>query len=59
MLDYMMPNDAGFKVTDKRYVFALHNRMVSIPANFPLKQANMNCACGDREDMLEDRKGNY
>ena len=51
MADYLMPNDAGLTVTDKRYVFAMRNRMVSIPANFPLNQTNMNCACGDREDM--------
>ena len=51
MADYLMPNDAGLTVTDKRYVFGMRNRMVSIPANFPLNESNMNCACGDREDM--------
>jgi hypothetical protein len=51
MVDYLMSNDASLTVTDNRYVFAMRSRMVSIPANFSLNQTNINCACGDKEDM--------
>ena len=51
MADYLMPNSSGLTVTEQRYIFGVRNRMLFLPANFPLKQKNMNCACGDVEDM--------
>ena len=53
MSDYLMPNSSGLSVTGQRYIFSVRNKMIFLPANFPLnmKETNMKCACGDKEDM--------
>ena len=54
MADYLIPSDKGLSITDKRYIFAIRNRMIEIPANFPSKSRNIdeNCKrCGDKETM--------
>ena len=35
MASYLLPNNEGVSVTDKRNIFAMRNRMTDIPANFP------------------------
>ena len=40
MADYLMPNREIITIEDKRYIFAIRNRMIQIPTNFPLKNEN-------------------
>ena len=54
MADYLMPNRENLTIKDKRYIFAIRNRMIQIPDNFPLKNRNLveNCIiCGEKENM--------
>ena len=54
MADYLMPNREIITIEDKRYIFAIRNRMIQIPTNFPLKNENINenCEiCGEKEKM--------
>ena len=51
MASYLLPNNEGVSVTDKRNIFAMRNRMTDIPANFPTKDKIENCICGKTEDM--------
>lgn len=55
MADYLMPNRENLTLEDnKRYIFAIRNRMIQIPNNFPSKNENIieNCRiCGEKEDM--------
>ena len=37
MADYLMPNEENLTISDKRYIFAIRNRMIQIPNNFPTK----------------------
>ena len=55
MSEYLQPNEQGLSIEDQRYLFAVRNRMVDIPANFPQKNKNENretCICGQVEDMV-------
>ena len=50
----LMPNREMITIEDKRYIFAIRNRMIQIPTNFPLKNENINenCEiCGEKEKM--------
>ena len=54
MADYLTPSDKELLITDKKYIFAIRNRMIEIPTNFPSKNRNNdeNCRkCGDIETM--------
>ena len=54
MSEYLQPNEQGLSIEDQRYLFAVRNRMVDIPANFPQKNRSENketCICGQVEDM--------
>ena len=54
MADYLMPSEENLTIEDKRYIFAMRNRMIIIPTNFPSKNLNQNenCRiCGVRETM--------
>ena len=49
-----MPSDKELSITDKRYIFAIRNRMIDIPTNFPSKNRNNDekCRkCGDIESI--------
>ena len=51
MAIYLKPNDEGLTIADKRYIFAIRNRMIYLQTNFPSnKNRDENCKnCGERE----------
>ena len=51
MAEYLMPNDEQLSIEGQRYIFAIRNRMVNVPVNFPKNQSEVKCACGVKEDM--------
>ena len=54
MANYLLPNEEGLSIKDKRFIFAIRNRMIQIPYNFPAKNRNIDekCQiCGERETM--------
>ena len=55
MAHYLLPNDCGLTVDMKQQIFAIRNRMLNIPYNFPgqYKQINDECktGCGNLETM--------
>ena len=54
MADYLMPNEENLTIEDKHYIFAIRNRMIQIPTNFPSKYENKNencLICGKKEIM--------
>ena len=55
MRDYLQPNEQGLNIENHRYLLAVRNMMVDIPANFPQKTKEENketCICGKDEDMV-------
>ena len=51
MAEYLLPCDTNLTIEQKRYVFGMRNRMLPIPSNFPSKEINCKCFCGQTEDM--------
>ena len=51
MAEYLMPNNECSSIEQQRYIFAIRNRMVCLPVNFPQNKMEMKCVCGQREDM--------
>ena len=49
MAEYLMPNFENISITDRRKIFELRNRMLPIPANFPLGKEEEIC-CGEIEN---------
>jgi hypothetical protein len=49
--EYLSPNEEGLSISDQRYIFSIRNRMVPILDNFPLKQIESKCVCGNSENM--------
>ena len=53
MAEYLMPNVQNMTIEQKRNIFEIRNRMVTIPANFSNKKKNKKhfCPCEQNEDM--------
>ena len=52
MSEYLLPNDSGLSIDDKRYIFEIRNRMIYIPANFSSDENENICiSCKSIEDM--------
>ena len=51
MSEYLTPSNKNLTVDEKRKMFAIKNRMVDIPANFPQGRTAKLCFCGENEDM--------
>ena len=51
MAEYLMPNQENLSIEDRRRIFEIRNRMLPIPANFPLNKNVEKCWCGEDEDM--------
>ena len=54
MANYLMPSDENLNISEKRFIFAIRNRMIPIEANFPNKNQKKGerCEkCGEIEDM--------
>ena len=50
MAEYLMPNLENLSIDDKRNIFKIRNRMLLIPANFPLGSEEKRCWCGEIEN---------
>ena len=50
MAEYLMPNFENLSIDDKRNIFKIRNRMLPIPANFPLGTEEKLCWCGEIEN---------
>ena len=51
MADYLLPENKDLSISQKQQLFAVKNRMVTIPANFPKPKTEYICQCGSKEDM--------
>ena len=53
MAEYLMPNSENLTISEKRYIFSMHNRMIPLPHNFPSKDKyqKLNCICKHYENM--------
>ena len=54
MANYLKPSNENLNITEKRFIFAMRNRMIPIENNFPNQKQNKeeNCkSCGETEDM--------
>ena len=40
MANYLMPNEENMNISEKRFIFAIRNRMIPIESNFPIKHQN-------------------
>ena len=50
MAEYLLPTTT-LTISEKQKMFAVKNRMVQIPANFPKPNIENKCYCGKKEDM--------
>ena len=51
MAEYLMPGDTKLTIEQKRNIFEMRNRMLPLPSNFPTKEIDCKCFCGQIEDM--------
>ena len=51
MADYLLPENSVLTISEKQKLFAIKNRMITIPGNFPKPGIENNCQCGMKEDM--------
>ena len=51
MAEYLLPSNTALTISEKQQMFAVKNRMIEIPANFPNSKSEDTCICGDKEDM--------
>ena len=50
MAEYLMPNFENISIEERRNIFEIRNRMVSIPINFPNRKDDTTCWCGAIEE---------
>ena len=51
MAEYLLPTNIELSIEEKRKMFAVRNKMVDIPANFPKSKNENKCFCGQEETM--------
>ena len=51
MAEYLLPLNKSLSISEKQRLFAVKNRMVNIPANFPKPNTEYKCQCDKKEDM--------
>ena len=51
MAEYLQPYCSKLNIDEKRQMFAVKNRMVDLPVNFPAKNIEVKCICGSKETM--------
>ena len=51
MADYLLPSNQSISLDEQRSIFAIRNRMVIIPSNFPNGKEVEICPCGQIEEM--------
>ena len=54
MAEYLLPQDENISISDQQYIFSMRNRMVQIGYNFPEKEIENFCKCGETENMKQD-----
>ena len=52
MSEYLLPTNRNLSIEDKRKMFAIKNRMVKIPSNFPKPNIEYFCVCGRTENKI-------
>ena len=50
MAEYLLPNN-NLSILDKQRIFAIRNKMIEIPNNFPMGKKETKCTCGEKEEM--------
>ena len=51
MAEYLLPSNSALSISEKQKMFAIKNRMVDIPGNFPKGNIEYKCICNKKEDM--------
>ena len=53
MAKYFSPNESKLSISDKKYIFAMRNKMIQIHGNFSSRNFQNNCkaGCPDTETM--------
>ena len=51
MSEYLLPINRNLTLEQKRRQFAIRNKMIDIPANFPKSKEKSICFCGNIDDM--------
>ena len=53
MAEYLLPNNESLSISEKRYIFAIRNRMVQVEVNFPQNKnkTETKCFCGETMNM--------
>ena len=52
MAEYLQPSNSALTIEQKRDLFSIRNRMLDIPQNFPGKNIQNTCVCGETEEMI-------
>ena len=53
MSDYLMHYNKSFTIENKRRIFSIRNRMISIPAYYLSSKIEYKCVgCEEKEDMI-------
>ena len=51
MAEYLLPWNRSLSNEQKLQVFAIRNRMIDLPCNFPINDDKVRCSCGEIETM--------
>ena len=51
MSEYLLPSTTALTIEERRKLFSMRNKMVTIPNNFPKSEIKEKCSCGEIEDM--------
>ena len=52
MAEYLLPTNSNLTISQKQTLFSVKNRMIEISENFPNKQMEDKCPCGQPETIL-------
>ena len=52
MAEYLLPTNSNLTISQKQKLFSVKNRMIEISENFPNKQMEDKCPCGQPETIL-------
>ena len=51
MSEYLQPGYENISRNEQLSIFSIRNRMIEIPANFPIRNIKEICQCGTEENM--------
>ena len=52
MAEYLLPKNPNLNISQKQKLFSIRNRMIEISENFPNKQIEDKCPCGQLETII-------